>query len=109
MNEYMYPADDPYKILAHSLVGLYRPAEVLRMLTDDSYLLSCVVKEVRLQDIGGVFLDCIIEDILSRKKRMEYMHQLDALAEYYFSQLNKKRLRDELVEVLASAGIEIIL
>ena len=107
MDAYLFDYDNPYKLLAHSIVGAYRPADVIRMLTDDDYILSCIIKEVRGLDIGGIFLDCIIEDILSQKKRMEYMGHLDSLSKYYFEKLNKERLRREIIGVLSEIGIEV--
>lgn len=106
MNGYMFEYDDPYKILAHHIVGFYRPADVLRVLTENSYLFTIVQKEVRGLDIGGNFLDCIIEDILAEKKRMEYMEHLDVLAQYYFSKLDKDRLRNEIRGVLTEMNID---
>ena len=105
MNEYLYEFDNPYKILAHHIVGTYRPADVLRTLIDNSYLKNLIIKEVRNQDLGGHFVDCIIEDILDEKDRMEYMHKLDELALYYYNRLDKGRLRDEILTVLNNAGI----
>ena len=107
MNDYLYEYDDPYRILAHYIVGSYRPADVLRALTDNSYLKTLVIKEVRGQDFCGHFLDCIIENILEEKDRMEYMHKLDDLAYYYYTRLDKGRLRDEILVVLNRAGVEI--
>lgn len=104
---YLYDFDDPYKILASHIVGEYRPADVLRVLSDDAYLKNMVTKEVRLQDMGGYYIDCIIEDILAHKKRMEYMHQLDELGSYFFSKLDKERLRTEIKNVLEDIGIEV--
>lgn len=105
---YLYAYDNPYKILAHHIVGTYRPADVLRCLTDNSYLKTLIIKEVRQQDLGGHFIDCIIEHILEDKDRMEYMHKLDELALYYYSRLDKERLRKEILAVLDNAGVEII-
>lgn len=107
MEVYLYEYDNPYKLLAHSIVGYYRPADVIRMLTDNAFLLNCIIKEVRAQDMGGHFIDCIIEDILEKKKRMEYMNHLDVLAAYYYSQLDKERLRKEIKLALEEIGIEI--
>lgn len=107
MKKYLYDFDNPYKILAHHIVGSYRPSDVLRVLTDNSYIKNCVLKETRLQDMGGRYIDCIIEDILDGKARMEYMHQLDSLGLYYYSKLDKARLRDEIRRVLEEAGIEL--
>lgn len=107
MNIYLYDYDNPYRILAHHIVGSYRPMDVLRALTDNSFLKTLIVKEVRGQDLCGHFIDCIIEDILEEKDRMEYMHKLDELAYYYYSKLDKGRLRDEILAVLNDAGVEI--
>lgn len=102
---YRYESDDPYKVLAHAVIGFFRPADVIRMLTDNEYLLNCIIKEVRQQDFCGSFLDCIIEEILSQKKRMEMMGALDILARYFYDNLDKKRLRAEIVEALSEIGI----
>lgn len=107
MKKYLYDFDNPYKILAHHIVGSYRPSDVIRILTDNSYIKNCVLKETRLQDMGGRFIDCIIEDLLEQKSRMEYMHQLDSLGLYYYSKLDKNRLRSEIKNVLDDAGIEL--
>ena len=104
---YRWEMDDPYKILAHAIVGFYRPADVLRMLTDNEFLLACVTKEVRQQDFAGIWVDCIIEDILAHKKRMEFMEALDTLSKYLYQNLDKKRLRQEITRALSEIGIEI--
>lgn len=106
-DKYLYEYDDPYALLAHHIVGTYRPADVLRCLTDNSYLKTLIIKEVRQQDLGGHFIDCIIEDILEEKDRMDYMHKLDNLSAYYYSRLDKGRLRDEILAVLNEAGIRV--
>lgn len=107
VKHYLYDYDNPYKLLAHHIVGSYRPSDVLRVLTDNSYIKNLILKETRLQDMGGRFIDCIIEDILDGKARMEYMHQLDSLGLYYYSKLDKARLREEIRKVLEEAGIEL--
>lgn len=105
--DYRFESDDPYKVLAHAVIGFYRPADVIRMLTDNEFLLNCIVKEVRQQDFCGAFLDCIIEEILSEKKRMEMMGAFDVLARYFYDNLDKKRLRTEIVGALSEIGIVI--
>lgn len=104
---YLYEYDNPYRILAHHIVGTYRPADVLRVLTDNAYLKNLIIKEVRGQDFCGHFVDCIIENILEEKDRMEYMHKLDELAHYYYTRLDKGRLRDEILVLLNKAGVVI--
>lgn len=107
MSGYLYEYDNPYIILAHHIVGNYRAADVLRVLTDNAYLKTLIIKEMREQDLGGHFIDCIIEGILEDKDRMEYMHKLDELACYYYSKLDKGRLRDEILSALNKAGVTI--
>lgn len=104
--DYLYEYDDPYKLLAHHIVGFYRASDVIRVLTDNSYLKNCIIKEVRQMDMCGHFIDCIIENILEDKSRMEYMHQLDKLSSYYYSKLDKERLRKEIRSLLDTMGIE---
>ena len=105
--QYLYDFDNAYKILAHHIVGTYRSSDVMRTLTDNSYLKTLIIKEVRQQDMGGPFVDCIIENILEEKDRMEYMHELDKLALFYYGKLDKGRLRDEILKILNDAGISI--
>lgn len=105
--EYRLEYDDPYLLLAQRIVSDYRPADVLRMLTDNEYILACIVKEVRQQDLSGMFVDCIIEDILAHKKRMEMMGHLDELARYFYESLDKKRLKQALIKSLSEIGIVI--
>lgn len=104
-SQYLYDFDNPYKILAHHIVSAYRAADVLRCLTDNAYLKTLVIKEVRDQDFQGHFVDCLIESILEEKDRMEWMHKLDEVATYLYSRLDKGRLRDEILTVLNDAGI----
>ena len=105
MESYLYSFDDPYKILAHYIVGFYRPADVLRCMTDNAFLATLVQKEVRDLDICGHFLDCIIEDILAKKNRMEMMENLDVLSKYFYSKLDRVRLRKEIQSALAELGV----
>lgn len=107
MDKYQLECDDPYKILADLLIGYDEPSDIVRIMYDDSYILNRLVKETRGQDMRGVFTDCVIEDILENKSRMEYMKILDQLAEYFFSKLDKKRLRVEITNSLKEKGIDI--
>ena len=107
MENYLYDYDDPYKILASSIIAYYRPADVIRMLSDDDYVRTQIIKETRGQDMQGSFTDCIIESLLANKDRMEYMRNLDLLAEYYFSKLDMERLRSEIKTALLECGVEV--
>lgn len=107
MGKYRFEYDDPYKILASMIVGYDEPSDVVRIMYDDAYILNRIIKETRSQDMCGRFTDCIIESILDEKSRMEYMSRLDELSKYYFSKLDKERLRKEIEIALLEAGIDL--
>lgn len=107
MDSYRFDYDDPYRILAHYIVGYYRPADVLRILTENAYIRTLIQKEVREMDFRGAYIDCIIEDLLSNKKRMDYMYNLDKLSYYYYKNLDIERLRKEIRAILDKAGIDL--
>ena len=105
MEKYRFSCDDPYKLVASYIVAYYSAPEVLRFLEDDQYVLSQIAKEVRSQDLQGRFVDLAIEGLLKQKKRMEYMHELDKLADYFYSKLDVARLRSEIITELNKCGL----
>ncbi len=100
-NEY----DDPYIMLAHHLIAYCTTMELARTLVDDEFLKRMLVKEVRNQDFCGPFLDCIVEEILVDKRRMEFMHELDKLSDYFFENLDLERLRKNILKYGTRYGI----
>ena len=106
MNKLLYDYDDPYKLLAQYLVVFEKPADVVKLLTDDEYLQRRITKELREQDFSGPFLDCLIERLLSEKRKIELRRELDKLAAYLYSTMDKERFRSELKKSLAEFGLE---
>lgn len=94
---YLHEYDDPYKILATSIISKCTPMEVQRVLVDDEFIMRMVMKETRQQDFKGDFLDCIVDEILRNKMRMLMMHQLDELGVFFFANLDLPRLREEIL------------
>ena len=105
---YLHDYDDPYKVLAYATLGLYNLPTIQRILVDDDFVRRLIIKETRSQDFQGRFLDCIIENILTDKQRMEYMHELDKLAQYYFTKLDIERFREEIRKICEECGIELV-
>lgn len=95
---YRYDFDDPYILMAHGVITVYPIADVKRMLIDDDFVRRSILKETRLQDFSGVFVDGIVQSILDDKHRMEFMHELDRLAEYFWQNLDVERLRREIIK-----------
>lgn len=100
-NEY----DDPYSFLAFYLISVSLPSEIRRMLVDDDFIRRMVIKEIRGQDFIGPFCNCIIDEILRNKQRMEMCHELDALAEYFFTKLDLDRLRRKIIQYATTYSI----
>ena len=97
--------DDPYVLLAYRIVAYNIVPEICRVLVDDEYVKKIVLKETRSQDFIGPFLDVIIQGILDSKRRMELMHELDALGEYFWNNLDLDRLRREIIICCGQCGI----
>lgn len=102
---YLHPYDDPYKCLASNMVARLTPMEVVRCLSDDEFVFRLLAKEMRGQDLGGPFVDCVIDEILRHKRRMELMRVLDGVSVYFFENLDLERLRQELRDFCAELGI----
>lgn len=102
---YLHPYDDPYKCLAADMVARLTTMEVIRCLSDDEFVFRMLAKEMRSQDLGGPFIDCVIDEILRHKRRMELMRVLDGVSIYFFENLDLERLRQELRDFCAELGI----
>ena len=97
--------DDPYVLLAYRIVAYNIVPEICRVLVDDEYVKKIVLKETRGQDFVGPFLDVVIQGILDGKRRMELMHKLDELGEYFWENLDLPRLRGEIFACCYQCGI----
>lgn len=104
---YLHDYDDPYRMLAMGLISIYNKPTLRRILSDDRFVRKMVADETYEQDARGLYLDCIIEGIISDKRRVEYKHQLAYLANYYFDNLDLERLRRNIREFLDDCGISL--
>lgn len=101
----MKESDDPYIVLAYNLISISSQRTIERLLTDKEYILTLIIKEVRILDMPGMFLDAITQSILEDKERMELMHELDKLARFFFSKLDIERLRNEISKICTRYNI----
>lgn len=102
MNEY----DDPYKLLASSVVVNHTDGEIRRLLVDDEFVWKHIQKETRNLDLRGAFLDCIVEGMLNGR-RMELMTELDKLSVFIYKQLDLERFRSELKKEATTCGVDL--
>lgn len=101
--------DDPYKILAFSVVVNYPLPIVKRLMRDRKFLRREITREVRGQDFHGYFTDCLFVSICEDKKRMELMRQLDDLAKFLYKNLDLARMREEIKTAYETLGLGDIL
>lgn len=99
--------DDPYRVLATHLVSLYSPRTLQRILSSSSFVKAVVVKEARQLDIGGIFLDCIDQEIIDNDKLRQKNARLKVLGEFYYSQLDLPRLRSEIRKFADELGVKL--
>ena len=99
--------DDPYRVLAAHLVSLYTPRTLQRVLTNSSFVKAVVVKEARQLDLGGIFLDCIDQEIIDNDKLRQKNARLKTLGEFYYSQLDLPRLRSEIRKFADELGVKL--
>lgn len=99
--------DDPYRVLAAHLVSLYTPRTLQRILSSSSFVKAVVIKEARQLDIGGIFLDCIDQEIIDNDKLRQKNARLKVLGEFYYSQLDLPRLRSEIRKFADELGVKL--
>ena len=101
------PYDDPYRVLAAHLVSLYSPRTLQRILSNSSFVKAVIIKEARQLDIGGIFLDCIDQEIISNDKLRQKNARLKILGEFYYNQLDLPRLRSEIRKFADELGVKL--
>lgn len=99
--------DDPYRVLATHLVSIYSPRTLQRILSSSSFVKAVVIKEARQLDIGGIFLDCIDQEIIDNDKLRQKNARLKVLGEFYYSQLDLPRLRSEIRKFADELGVKL--
>lgn len=99
--------DDPYRVLATHLVSIYSPRTLQRILSSSSFVKAVVIKEARQLDIGGIFLDCIDQEIIDNDKLRQKNARLKTLGEFYYSQLDLPRLRSEIRKFADELGVKL--
>lgn len=101
--------DDPYKILAFSIIVNYSPVTVKRLMKDTKFLRREITREIRGQDFRGYFVDCLFVSICESKRRMELMRAIDQLARFFYNSLDLKRMREEIKNAYSKLGLDDLL
>lgn len=101
------PYDDPYAVLSWHLVAVLSVKSLKSILTNNAFVKHMVIDEVKQLDVSGYFLDCIDEGIQKNWKTREKNKYLKTLGEYYFSELDLPRLREEVKKSAKEMGINL--
>lgn len=99
--DFKQPYDDPYRVLAARIVSIYNDHEIKRILESSPYIKSLILNEARLMDIKGCFLDCIDQEVISNDRVRKKNAHLKRLGEFYYSELDIPRLRNEIKKFIA--------
>ena len=76
-------------------------------MTNSSFVKSIIIKEAKQMDIGGAFLDCIDQEIISNDRLRQKNVYLKKLGEFYYSELNLFRLRKEIKRFALELNVKI--
>lgn len=101
------PYDDPYRVLAAYIVAEWKPIAVKRLMTNNSFVRSVINYQARTLDIGGIFLDCIDQEVIANDHLRQKNACLKKLGEFYYSELDLPRLRKEVQRFADELGVDI--
>lgn len=99
--------DDPYRVLAAHIVSVFSAQNIKRIMTNQAYIKSLVVYEAKTMDLGGAFIDCVDQEIISNDMIRKKNTFLKQLGEFYFSELDIERLRKEIRRFAGELGVSL--
>jgi hypothetical protein len=105
--DYKKEYDDPYRVLAAYIVSNGSPRVLSRVMNEPAFIKALVVREAKQIDMGGCFLDCIDQEIISKGLLRKKNYHMKKLGEFYFSELDIPRLRKEVARFAEELGITI--
>lgn len=93
--EYKKEYDDPYRVLATYLVSVCTPRALYRIMNETAFIKALILKEAKQLDMGGCFLDCIDQELITNGQLRKKNYHMKKLGEFYFGELDIPRLRKE--------------
>lgn len=88
--------NDPYKMLANTLVVSLPDEEIYRLLHKVKAIKQYIRREVVEADFYGDFIDCIMVGLIKSGKRRTVNRTLYGTADLFYSHLDVPRLREEI-------------
>lgn len=96
--------NDAYLMLAYYMVGHYTIKQIRQAIYDDDWLKARVQEDCINLDLGGPFIDAIMQDV-DEHNRLWLRAHLKALGAELFTKLDLKRLRKRILQIIALSDI----
>ena len=91
--------DDPYLMLAYYIVSHYSLTDIKRSIYEDEWLKARVIEDCYNLDLGGPFIDTVMQEI-DERARLWLRPHLKTLGEAFWERLDLKRLRKNILQIL---------
>ena len=88
--------DDPYKMLALTLVADCSDAELANILHSAKAVKRYITREVYNADFYGPFLDCIMVGVVKANERRKIGSTMTDTVNFFYNRLDMPRLRQEI-------------
>ena len=100
--------DDPYKMLTTYLVSTMPVHALKRFMVDNDFVRQSIVHSIQESDISDPFVDCVQDDMLRSRKKRKYKQALNVFAAFIYSQLDVKRLRQDIYDFALGCGVDLL-
>lgn len=100
--------DDPYKMLTTYLVSVMPVHDLKRFMVDNDFVRQSIVHSIQESDISDPFVDCVQDDMLRSRKKRKYKQALNVFAAFIYSQLDVKRLRQDIYDFALGCGVDLL-
>lgn len=95
---------DPYLMLAYYIVSHYPAPQIQRAIYEDDWLKARMQEDCMNLDLGGPFIDTVMQDI-DERDRLWLRRHLKALGAELYTKLDLVRLRKRILQIIATADI----
>lgn len=100
--------DDPYKMLTTYLVSVMPIHDLRRFMVDNDFVRQTIMHSVQETDISDPFVDCVQDEMLRNRKKRRYKQALNVFAAFIYSQLDLKRLRQDVYNFALGCGVDLL-
>lgn len=100
--------DDPYKMLTTYLVSVMPVHDLRRFMVDNDFVRQSIIHSIQESDISDPYVDCVQDEMLRNRKKRKYKQALNVFAAFIYSQLDVKRLRQDIYDFALGCGVDLL-